>query len=122
MNCVQFCIDTSTGVLQLRRPFVTSLQSEYIVTVTAMDDGSSCALRPVCVKRRNSIDIKIIVTAVNNNSPKFLNQICGKTISFDENNPLEKDIVSLIVFDSDRGENGLINISFPSEESRTTSK
>ncbi|CAF3379935.1 unnamed protein product [Rotaria socialis] len=120
INCIQFCIESSTGVLRLEQPLDSSSQSEYSLTVTATDSGSSCLLRPSCYKRTKSIDIIIIVTVVNTKSPRFLNEICGKNISFDENNRQGQDIASLIVSDSDRGENGLITILFPSEQLRTT--
>ncbi|CAF3673561.1 unnamed protein product [Rotaria sordida] len=120
INCIQFCIESLTGVLRLEKPFDSSSQSEYFITVTAIDNGSSCSSRPSCRKRTKSINIRIIVTTVNKNSPRFLNQLCGKNISFDENNTIGKEIVTLIVLDNDRGENGLIYISFPSEELRTT--
>ncbi|CAF0991670.1 unnamed protein product [Rotaria sp. Silwood1] len=120
VHCIQFCIESTTGVLRLEKPFDSSSQSEYFINVTATDSGSSCSSRPLCRKRTKSINIRIIVTAVNRNSPRFINPLCGKNISFDENNTIGQEIVSLIVFDSDRGENGLINISFPSEELRTT--
>ncbi|CAM4780128.1 unnamed protein product [Rotaria magnacalcarata] len=120
IDCVQFCIESSTGVLRLEQPLDSSSQSEYSLSVTATDSGSSCLLRPSCYKRTKSIDIRIIVTVVNTKSPRFLNEICGKNVSFDENNKQGQDIASLIVSDSDRGENGLITILFPSEQLRTT--
>ncbi len=116
----QFSIDDSTGVLRLERSFDSSL-SEYIIDVTATDDGSSCSspTDSSCIKRSNSIKIRIILTAVNKNSPQFLQGICGKNVSLNENNTT-RDVVSLVVLDNDRGENGLINIAFPSEQLRTT--
>jgi hypothetical protein len=53
-------------------------------------------------------------------SPQFLNQICGSTVLFYENNAVGSNITSIIVYDGDRGQNGQITISFPSEQSRTT--
>jgi hypothetical protein len=57
---------------------------------------------------------------VNKRSPQFLNQICGSTVSFYENNAVGTNIRFITVFDDDKGENGQIIISFPSEQSRTT--
>lgn len=122
MNCNQFCIEPSTGVLTLEKPFYSSSPSEYLIRVTITDDGSSRTPCLACRKRTNSTNIRIIVTTVNAHSPRFLNQLCGKNISFDENNQIGQDIGSLIVSDSDRGENGLISISFPAEDLRTTGK
>jgi len=51
-----------------------------------------------------------------------LNQICGSTVSFYENNPIGFNITTIVVYDGDRGGNGQITISFPSEQSRTTGK
>ncbi|CAF5180732.1 unnamed protein product, partial [Rotaria magnacalcarata] len=76
IDCVQFCIESSTGVLRLEQPLDSSSQSEYSLSVTATDSGSSCLLRPSCYKRTKSIDIRIIVTVVNTKSPRFLNEIC----------------------------------------------
>ncbi|CAF3111050.1 unnamed protein product [Rotaria sp. Silwood2] len=120
MQCVQFCIESLTGVLRLEKSFDSSSQSEYFINVTVTDSGSSCLSRPLCSKRTKSINIRIIVTVVNKNSPRFLNQLCGKNISFDENITIGQEIEQLTVLDCDRGESGLINISFPSEELRTT--
>ncbi len=117
----QFHIDSSTGVLRLERKFHPSL-TEYFLDVTATDDGFSCPSPPTCPKYSNSTKIRIIITAVNRNSPRFLNQICGKNVSFYENNIPGDMIESLIVLDDDRGENGLIDIAFPPEQIRTTGK
>ena len=59
---------------------------------------------------------------MNKRSPQFLNQICGSTVSFYENNAIGANITTITVFDDDRGENGQITISFPSEHARTTGK
>jgi hypothetical protein len=121
MNSNQFSIDPSTGVLQLQQSFQSSSASQYFVTVTASDDGTSCLpLLPACPRFSTSTIITINVTAVNKQPPQFLNAICGSTISFYENNPIGANITSLMVYDGDRGENGQITIAFPSEQARTT--
>ncbi len=117
----QFSIDPSTGVLQLQQTFQSSSASQYLVTVTASDDGSSCQpALPLCPRFSTTTTITINVTAVNKMSPQFLNQICGSTVLFYENNAVGSNITSIIVYDGDRGQNGQITISFPSEQSRTT--
>jgi len=117
-----FSIDPSTGVLRLERTFDSSPSTNYSVNVIATDDGSSCSSTDSsCIKRSNSTNIQISVTEINRNSPQFLNQICGKTIPLIENNTAG-EIVTLVVLDNDRGVNGDISISFPSEELRTTGK
>jgi hypothetical protein len=117
----QFSIDPSTGVLQLQQTFQSSAASQYFVTVTASDDGTSCLpSRPACPRYSTTAIITINVTAVNKRSPQFLNQICGSTVSFYENNPIGANITTLTVFDDDRGQNGQITIAFPSEQARTT--
>ncbi|CAF2958903.1 unnamed protein product [Rotaria sp. Silwood2] len=117
----QFSIDPSTGVLQLQQTFQSSPASQYFVTVTASDDGASCLpARSSCPRFSTSTIITINVTAVNKRSPQFLNQICGSTVTFYESNLIGANITTITVFDDDRGENGQITISFPSEQSRTT--
>jgi hypothetical protein len=117
----QFSIDSSTGVLQLQQTFRASPASQYFVTVTASDDGSACLPnRPLCPRFSTRAVITINVTAVNKRSPQFLNQICGSNVSFYESNVIDSNVTTLVVFDDDRGENGQITISFPSEQSRTT--
>ncbi|CAF3632426.1 unnamed protein product [Rotaria socialis] len=121
MNSNQFSIDPSTGVLQLQQTFQSSPNAQYSVVVTASDDGSSCLpLQPACPRFSTSKTITIFVTAVNKRSPQFLNQICGSVVSFYESNPVGANITTITVFDDDRGDNGQITISFPSEQSRTT--
>lgn len=115
-----FSIDQLTGNLRLAQRFDSSVLSEYSLDVTATDDGSSCLAKDSsCITRSHSTRVQIIVTETNRNSPRFLNAECGKDVSFNENSPNE-NILSLIVFDNDRGENGRISLSFPSEELRTT--
>ncbi|CAF4366800.1 unnamed protein product, partial [Rotaria magnacalcarata] len=121
MSSSQFSIDSSTGVLQLQQTFQSSPNAQYSVVVTASDDGSSCLpSQAACPLFSTSTTITILVTAVNKRSPQFLNQICGSTVSFYESNPVDANITTITVFDDDRGENGQITISFPSEQSRTT--
>ena len=117
----QFSIDPSTGVLQLQQTFQSTSASQYFVTVTAHDDGSSCLpILPLCPTFSTTINITINVIAVNKRLPQFLNRICGSNISFYESNAIGANISSIMVFDDDRGDNGQITISFPSEQSRTT--
>ena len=117
----QFSIDPSTGVLQLQQTFLSSAAAQYFVTINASDDGSSCLpARAACPRYFTLATITINVTAVNKQSPQFLNQICGSTVSFSENNAIGANIATITVSDNDRGENGQVTISFPSEQSRTT--
>jgi len=117
ITSTQFSIGSLTGVLQLELPFGSSSPTEQYVNVTLSDNNPSClSSDPSCTEST----IRIIITAVNKNSPRFLNQICGQNITFYENNTMNQDIQSLVVFDDDRGENGQITISFPSEQLRTT--
>jgi len=123
LSSTQFSINPSTGVLQLQQTFLSTSASQYFVTVTASDDGTSCLpLQPACPTFSTTAIITINVTAVNKQSPQFLNQICGSNISFYENNPIGANITSITVYDGDRGENGQITILFPSEQSGTTGK
>jgi hypothetical protein len=120
ISSIQFSIDPSTGVLQLQQSFQSSSASQYLVTVTASDDGTSCLpAQALCPRFSTSTTITINVTVVNKQSPQFLNQICGSTVSFYENNAIGANITSITVYDSDRGQNGKITISFPSEQSST---
>jgi len=123
LSSTQFSINPSTGVLQLQQTFQSTSASQYFITVTASDDGTSCLpFQPVCPRFSTTTIIIINVTAVNKQSPQFLNQICGSDISFYENNRVGANITLIIVYDGDRGKNGQINIFFPSEQSRTTGK
>lgn len=118
----QFLINSSTGVLRLAQRLDSLTLSEYFVDVTATDDRSSCQPADTsCKTHSNSTQIKIIVTEINRNAPKFLNEACGKNIPLNESSQIT-DVLLLTVLDDDRGENGYINILFPSEESRTTGK
>jgi hypothetical protein len=118
-----FSIDSSTGVLKLQRVFQASSASQYFVTVTASDDGSSCLpAQALCPRFSTRAIITINVTAVNKQSPQFSHSICGSNISFHESNAVGANIATLVVNDDDRGENGQITISFPSEQSRTTGR
>lgn len=93
------------------------------MTVTAADDGTSCLpARPACPRFQTSAIITINVTAVNKRSPQFSSGLCGSAVSFDEGNAVGATIATITVFDDDRGDNGQITISFPSEQSRTTGK
>lgn len=119
----QFAIDRSTGVLSLQQTFQTSSASQYNVTVTAEDDGTSCLpTRSACPRFRTPAIITINVTAVNKRSPQFSSGPCGSAVSFNEGNSVGETIATITVFDDDRGDNGQITISFPSEQSRTTGK
>ncbi len=121
INSNQFSIDSSTGVLQLQQTFQSSSASQYLVIVTASDDGSSCLPSlPLCPRFSTTKTITIDVTEVNKMSPQFLNQICGSTVSFYENNVIGSNITLIMVYDGDRGQNRQITILFPSEQSRTT--
>lgn len=115
-----FFINPSTGVLRLEQAFTTTTP-QYLVNVTASDDGTSCLPnQQVCPRFTTRTIITINVTAVNKRSPQFSNQVCGSNVSFFEGNPIGYNVTTLSVFDNDRGENGQITISFPSEQSRTT--
>ncbi len=119
----QFDVDQSTGVLRLVKIFDSSSPSEYLVSVTAMDDGTTCC--PSCnISHRcyNPTFIRIIATTVNENPPRFLGDLCGKNISFNENNEIGYVIKDLCVLDNDGGANESIDIAFPPENLRTTGK
>jgi hypothetical protein len=118
---IQFSIDPSTGVLQLQQTIQSSSASQYFVTVTASDDGTSCLpANAFCPRYSTTTTITINITAVNKMSPQFLNGICGANISFYENNAIGANITAITAYDNDRGQNGQITISFPSEQSQTT--
>jgi hypothetical protein len=114
-----FAIDPYSGVLRLLQGFTTST-AQYPVNVTAKDEGSSCGPITNCPTFTTQGTITINVTAVNKRSPSFLNNICGSNVSFYEGNANGSNVTTLVAFDNDRGENGQITISFPSEQSRTT--
>ncbi|CAF1053785.1 unnamed protein product [Adineta ricciae] len=116
-----FSIDATTGSLRLQQSLPSYAASQYFVTVTASDDGSSCLpALPVCPRFSTTTTITINITAVNKQSPIFLNNICGSTVSFYENNAIGANITMMSVYDGDRGANGQVTIVFPSTSTQAT--
>jgi hypothetical protein len=117
----RFHIDRLTGVLRLEHPFDSSRQSEYWVEVKVTDNGSTCSSSTNSNRScSTSTTIRIIVTTVNKNPPRFSGQICGTKVSLYENNIIGETVAELLVWDDDIGSNGWVNIAFPSEHLRTT--
>ncbi|CAF0872431.1 unnamed protein product [Adineta steineri] len=114
----QFSIGLSTGVLRLEHPFSPGLLVDHFNETITIKDSPCLLSDPLC--HSESIIITIFIITVNKNSPRFLQNICGTSIQFLENNTRDQTIALLYVYDDDRGENGQINILFPSEQSRTT--
>ncbi|CAF4542144.1 unnamed protein product, partial [Didymodactylos carnosus] len=104
-----FAITRSTGVLSLDSAFPSTSASQYFIIVSVTDTVFT-----------TQTNVTINVTAVNKQSPTFLNQICGGNFSFNEGNTSGINVTTISAFDNDRGANGQINITFPSEQARTT--
>jgi hypothetical protein len=116
-DTIQFSINPYSGVLQLQQEFQSTSPLEYNVTVTATDDGSSCLpLGFPCKQLTERTVVTVNVISMNKQSPRFSNLICGQTLSFNENRSIDFNIT---VYDEDRGNNGKINIYFPSIQTRT---
>ena len=114
-----FSIDPLTGVLELQQVFHPGSPTNYSIVVTICDACSSSVSSP---SRNVNTTVHIFVIAVNKHSPRFVHPPCGSSLDFEENNTIGQVIANLVVSDDDRDENGRITISFPSEDSRTTSK
>jgi len=113
----QFYIDPSTGVLILQQAFSSTPNLQYFALITASDDGSSCyPTQSFCPRFSTTINITINVLVENTNSPLFLDNICGQTVTLYENEN-GTNITAIKVFDDDAGRNGQITISFISEAS-----
>ena len=119
MSNAQFSIDPVSGVLELQQAIHRGSPPSYSPVVTICDECSSST--PLS-STSASATITIFVTAVNKHSPRFIDPPCGSTLDFDENNTVGQMIGKIVVADDDRGDNGRITISFPSEESRNTSE
>ncbi|UJR37810.1 hypothetical protein I4U23_030500 [Adineta vaga] len=107
-----FSIDQHTGVLQLDQPFDYSPEKTNIsinVTIT-----NSLQEEP-----NNSTSFIINIISVNRHSPVFSGSVCGSNIFLREDAELGQVVTILNVIDKDRGANGQIDISFPSEHLRT---
>lgn len=120
MTSLQFSIDSNSGVIRLEQPFHSKSASNYSLNVTICDSRSAFP-SSFC---QNSVTktIDIVLITVNKQSPRFIHPECGSDLNLEENSPINSIVARFEVFDDDRGENGRIAISFPSEESRTTRK
>ena len=107
-----FSIDSNTGVLRLDRSIETSPKETYISVNIAISD----------LLHETHDTFTISITTVNRHSPIFSGSICGGNISLREDVSLEGNVMKLRVIDMDRGKNGEVDIMFPPEQSRTSSK
>ncbi|XP_025835928.1 cadherin-related tumor suppressor [Agrilus planipennis] len=96
-----FKINASTGEISLQRSLDRELQSEYTLSLVALDTGSPPLTGTGLVK--------IIVQDVNDNSPQFKRHIYHATIT--ENSPVGTWIITAIASDKDTGLNAKIRYS-----------
>ena len=109
---VLFSIDPNTGVLRLDRSIeISPIETSITVNISISDSSN---------EEHGTFTISI--TTVNRHSPSFSGSICGGNISLREDVPLGGNVTKLRVIDMDRGTNGEVHITFPSEQLRTSSK
>ncbi|XP_055376378.1 cadherin-related tumor suppressor [Condylostylus longicornis] len=90
-----FRINSSTGEIYLQRSLDREMQSEYILTIVAMDTGSP----PLT----GTGIVKIIVQDMNDHSPEFERQSYYVTVR--ENSPINLKILQPLAIDKDSGLN-----------------
>lgn len=99
----KFRIDPISGMLYVAAPLDAEKKTRYTLTVAALDQANAG------VRKQSSARVRILVTDVNDNEPKFpRNQ---KTIYFDENEPGRTRVTRVNAKDADSGENQQISYS-----------
>ncbi|CAB0008571.1 unnamed protein product [Nesidiocoris tenuis] len=93
-----FTVNSSTGQISLMRPLDREEQTEYSLTIVAMDTGTP----PLT----GSGSLKIIVEDVNDHRPEFGRSVYVGTVS--ENLPVGTSVIHPIATDCDSGLNALI--------------
>ena len=99
----KFRIDPITGMLYVAAPLDAEKKTRYTLTVAALDQANAG------VRKQSSARVRILVTDVNDNQPKFPRD--QKTIYFDENEPGRTRVTRVNAKDADSGENQQISYS-----------
>ena len=117
----QFSINQFTGVLKLDQALQTSTSVQFLLTIVATDDASSCSPDCLnCTQLQSTTTITILIQTANTQAPRFLNQLCGSNLSFSENSPSGTNIATIVAVDNDLGSSGQIVFSFPPIQTQTT--
>ena len=99
----KFRIDATSGTLYVAEPLDAEKKTRYTLTVAALDQANAG------VRKQSSARVRILVTDVNDNEPKFPRD--QKTIYFDENEPGRTRVTRVNAKDADSGENQQISYS-----------
>ena len=99
----KFRIDPTSGMLYVAAPLDAEKKTRYTLTVAALDQANAG------VRKQSSARVRILVTDVNDNEPKFPRD--QKTIYFDENEPGRTRVTRVNAKDADSGENQQISYS-----------
>uniref|UniRef100_A0A4W3HW92 Cadherin domain-containing protein n=1 Tax=Callorhinchus milii TaxID=7868 RepID=A0A4W3HW92_CALMI len=102
----KFSLDVSSGQLSVTGNLDRELTERFILCVTASDKGHP----PLS----SSMNITVIVTDVNDNSPAFTHSTYNITV--DENMPRGADLLQVTATDPDKSINGQIRYSVASED------
>ena len=107
-----FRIDSFSGILYLQKPLDYEKDKLFTLTVTASDQGLP--------QLSDSVTLKVKVTDVNDNAPKFPNTAIVRQIQ--EGIGLNTPILTIEARDEDSGSNGRINYSLAGYEAGSSEK
>ena len=107
-----FNIDPYTGTLYLQKQVDYEKSKSFLLKVTVSDQGSP--------KLNDTVTLKIFVTDVNDNAPRFPNTAIVRQIQ--EGLPLRSPVLTMEANDEDSGENGRIEFSLAGYEMGSAEK
>lgn len=93
-----FRLDRTSGVLSTSRPLDREKKAKYVMTVTALDQGTPA--------RSTSTIVEVTVLDINDNSPHF--QSSTYTIDVSEDVPESSAVLEVTATDDDEGPNGQV--------------
>ncbi|XP_064481963.1 cadherin-related tumor suppressor-like [Ornithodoros turicata] len=96
-----FRINATSGQLSVIKALDREKQSEYVLTILAMDSGTP--------RQTGSGTVSVTVSDVNDNSPRF--DRARYVTSVPENQPPNYPVVQIAATDADTGNNGLVKYS-----------
>lgn len=103
-----FRINANTGVLYTAQTLDAELRTEHVLTVSAVDQGTSGT------RKQSSAKVTIRVLDANDNDPVFQISQLEKNriqIQVEENEPAGVEVAKTVARDADAGENGYISYS-----------
>ncbi|KAL3879578.1 hypothetical protein ACJMK2_031869 [Sinanodonta woodiana] len=98
--------------IRVARKFDREKQSNYSVTITAMDAGNP--------ERTGTLTMNVLITDINDNAPIFMQQ--EYNFSIPENLALESGILNVTATDADSGKNGVVSYRFSIRTAPTVSE